>query len=167
MFCPLNAQANVTKDVGGDNIPWDREVEDNMKLEFLKWFEECSPKNLSVRRCFFLAASGQHDVKVVPGTDTPIVDLQDATKFVEQHGLPIILKAAYGGGGRGMRVVKNMELFKTKTAAAMAFCRKRIPCSDVRWDETSASGTPGKKAPSYPRAPLSRRVQRRHDDEIA
>ncbi|GBO01022.1 hypothetical protein AVEN_21701-1 [Araneus ventricosus] len=47
MFCPLNAQANVTKDVGGDNIPWDREVEDNMKLEFLKWFEECSPKNLS------------------------------------------------------------------------------------------------------------------------
>ncbi|CAL1284612.1 unnamed protein product [Larinioides sclopetarius] len=52
------------------------------------------------------------DVKVVPGTDTPITNLQEATKFVEQHGLPIILKAAYGGGGRGMRVVKHMEEFE-------------------------------------------------------
>ncbi|GFS64598.1 pyruvate carboxylase, mitochondrial [Trichonephila inaurata madagascariensis] len=52
------------------------------------------------------------DVKVVPGTDTPITDLRDAQNFVEQHGLPIILKAAYGGGGRGMRVVKNMEEFE-------------------------------------------------------
>ncbi|GIY75433.1 pyruvate carboxylase, mitochondrial [Caerostris darwini] len=52
------------------------------------------------------------DVKVVPGTDFPITELGEATKFVEQHGLPIILKAAYGGGGRGMRVVKNMDEFE-------------------------------------------------------
>ncbi|GBO01119.1 hypothetical protein AVEN_256192-1 [Araneus ventricosus] len=65
------------------------------------------------------------------------------------------------------RLTSLLQLFKTNPAAAMAFCRKPIPCSDVRWDETSASGTPGKKAPSYPRAPLSRKVQRRHDDEIA
>ncbi|GBL54168.1 hypothetical protein AVEN_92-1, partial [Araneus ventricosus] len=46
-----------------DNIPWDREVEDNMKLEFLKWFEELiSLKNLSVRRCFYPASSGQHGI---------------------------------------------------------------------------------------------------------
>ncbi|KAF8793654.1 Pyruvate carboxylase like protein [Argiope bruennichi] len=64
------------------------------------------------------------DVKVVPGTDTPIIDLKDATNFVEQHGLPIILKAAYGGGGRGMRVVKNMaefeELFNRAVSEATA-----------------------------------------------
>ncbi|GBM89880.1 hypothetical protein AVEN_111828-1 [Araneus ventricosus] len=48
-----------------DNIPWDREVEDNMKLEFLKWFEELSSlKNLSVRRCFYPASSGQHGISV-------------------------------------------------------------------------------------------------------
>lgn len=49
-------------------------------------------------------------VKVVPGTDTPVINIDDAAKFVEKHGLPIILKAAYGGGGRGMRVVKNMDV---------------------------------------------------------
>ena len=31
-------------------------------------------------------------------------------QFVEKFGLPIMLKAAYGGGGRGMRVVRNMEV---------------------------------------------------------
>ncbi|GBO03321.1 hypothetical protein AVEN_42488-1 [Araneus ventricosus] len=51
-----------------DNIPWDREVEDNMKLEFLKWFEELgSLKNLSVSRCFHPTSSGQHGIsRIVP-----------------------------------------------------------------------------------------------------
>lgn len=49
-------------------------------------------------------------VKVVPGTDTPVVNIEDAAAFVKEHGLPIILKAAYGGGGRGMRVVRNMDV---------------------------------------------------------
>jgi pyruvate carboxylase len=48
-------------------------------------------------------------VTVVPGTDAPINNVADARAFCEKHGLPIILKAAYGGGGRGMRVVKDME----------------------------------------------------------
>ncbi|GBM88325.1 hypothetical protein AVEN_198153-1 [Araneus ventricosus] len=48
-----------------DNIPWEREVEHNMKLEFLKWFEELSSlKNLSVRRCFCPASSGEHVISV-------------------------------------------------------------------------------------------------------
>lgn len=49
------------------------------------------------------------DVRVVPGTDRPITTTEEAVEFVVQHGLPIIFKAAYGGGGRGMRVVKNIE----------------------------------------------------------
>ncbi|XP_054715064.1 pyruvate carboxylase, mitochondrial-like [Uloborus diversus] len=52
------------------------------------------------------------DVKVVPGTDKAIIDINEAANFVKEHGLPIILKAAYGGGGRGMRVVKKMEEFE-------------------------------------------------------
>ncbi|XP_054456884.1 pyruvate carboxylase, mitochondrial isoform X2 [Anoplopoma fimbria] len=48
-------------------------------------------------------------VPVVPGTNAPISCLQDAQVFAETYGFPIIFKAAYGGGGRGMRVVKEYE----------------------------------------------------------
>uniref|UniRef100_A0A3Q3KEH9 pyruvate carboxylase n=1 Tax=Monopterus albus TaxID=43700 RepID=A0A3Q3KEH9_MONAL len=48
-------------------------------------------------------------VPVVPGTDSPISSLQDAQVFAQTYGFPIIFKAAYGGGGRGMRVVREYE----------------------------------------------------------
>ncbi|KAM8898365.1 pyruvate carboxylase, mitochondrial isoform 2-T3 [Spinachia spinachia] len=48
-------------------------------------------------------------VPVVPGTDAPISCLQDAQVFSKTYGFPIIFKAAYGGGGRGMRVVREYE----------------------------------------------------------
>jgi len=63
-------------------------------------------------------------VRIVPSTSTPIIDLKDARTFVEQHGLPIIIKAAHGGGGRGMRVVKSLseldENFQRATSEAKA-----------------------------------------------
>uniref|UniRef100_A0AAQ4P8T7 Pyruvate carboxylase n=1 Tax=Gasterosteus aculeatus aculeatus TaxID=481459 RepID=A0AAQ4P8T7_GASAC len=49
-------------------------------------------------------------VPVVPGTDAPISCLQDAQVFSKTYGFPIIFKAAYGGGGRGMRVVREYEV---------------------------------------------------------
>ncbi|CAH0726871.1 unnamed protein product, partial [Brenthis ino] len=48
-------------------------------------------------------------VPIVPGTDGPITTKEDALEFCKQHGLPVIFKAAYGGGGRGMRVVREMS----------------------------------------------------------
>ncbi|XP_033465025.1 pyruvate carboxylase, mitochondrial [Epinephelus lanceolatus] len=48
-------------------------------------------------------------VPVVPGTDSPIASLQQAQAFAQTYGFPIIFKAAYGGGGRGMRVVREYE----------------------------------------------------------
>ncbi|XP_037086554.1 pyruvate carboxylase, mitochondrial-like isoform X1 [Pollicipes pollicipes] len=48
-------------------------------------------------------------VRVVPGTDQPVTSTEEAVRFCQKHGLPVIFKAAYGGGGRGMRVVRNME----------------------------------------------------------
>ncbi|TSL04301.1 Pyruvate carboxylase, mitochondrial [Bagarius yarrelli] len=48
-------------------------------------------------------------VPVVPGTDAPISSLQEAQEFSNTYGFPIIFKAAYGGGGRGMRVVREYE----------------------------------------------------------
>uniref|UniRef100_A0A9J7XWE5 pyruvate carboxylase n=1 Tax=Cyprinus carpio carpio TaxID=630221 RepID=A0A9J7XWE5_CYPCA len=48
-------------------------------------------------------------VPVVPGTDAPISSLQEAEDFAKTYDFPIIFKAAYGGGGRGMRVVRDYE----------------------------------------------------------
>lgn len=46
-------------------------------------------------------------VKVVPGTSEPVPDVEAAQAFASEAGYPVMLKAAMGGGGRGMRVVKR------------------------------------------------------------
>ena len=51
-------------------------------------------------------AAGECGVPVVPGTQSAITNAQEAMDFARSVGLPVMLKAAYGGGGRGMRVVK-------------------------------------------------------------
>jgi len=63
-------------------------------------------------------------VPVVPGTDGPVTDAETAVKFVEESGLPVIIKAAMGGGGKGMRVVRKMEdlvpFFESASSEALA-----------------------------------------------
>lgn len=44
---------------------------------------------------------------LVPGTEEATADVNDALEFAKEFGMPIMLKAAMGGGGRGMRVVKE------------------------------------------------------------
>lgn len=46
----------------------------------------------------------------MPGTPGPITTTAEAVDFCKKHGLPVIFKAAFGGGGRGMRVVRKMEV---------------------------------------------------------
>ncbi len=59
------------------------------------------------------------DVPVVPGTEDPIEKEEEALKFAKENGYPIIIKAAAGGGGRGMRVARNKkELLEGLVAAA-------------------------------------------------
>ncbi len=48
-------------------------------------------------------------VPVVPGSDGAIEDIEDAKERAKDVGYPVILKAAQGGGGRGMRVVEKEE----------------------------------------------------------
>ena len=48
-------------------------------------------------------------VPVVPGTEGAVTNPEDALEFVESNGLPVIIKAAMGGGGKGMRVVRRKE----------------------------------------------------------
>lgn len=46
---------------------------------------------------------------VIPGTEEPVNSLQDVLLFAKQYGYPFIIKAASGGGGRGMRIVRSRE----------------------------------------------------------
>jgi len=46
---------------------------------------------------------------IIPGTDEAVTTAEEALAFVEAHGVPVIFKAAFGGGGRGMRVVTRLE----------------------------------------------------------
>jgi pyruvate carboxylase len=46
-------------------------------------------------------------VPVIPGTPEPVADLDAAQAFATQAGYPLMIKAAKGGGGRGMRVVRK------------------------------------------------------------
>ncbi|KAK0126202.1 pyruvate carboxylase [Cadophora gregata] len=48
-------------------------------------------------------------VPVVPGTEGAVDKFEDVKKFTDEYGFPIIIKAAYGGGGRGMRVVREQK----------------------------------------------------------
>ncbi len=48
-------------------------------------------------------------VPTVPGTDGPVSNIEDARAFADEAGYPLIVKAAMGGGGRGMRVVHRAE----------------------------------------------------------
>jgi len=57
--------------------------------------------------CFSLQIKA--GVPIVPGTPGPVTTTQEAVTFCREHGLPVIFKAAYGGGGRGMRVVRHMN----------------------------------------------------------
>ena len=63
-------------------------------------------------------------VPVVPGSDGPLTSADEAEKFVDEIGLPVIIKAAMGGGGKGMRVVHKREdlipLFESASSEAKA-----------------------------------------------
>ncbi|HEY9899979.1 MAG TPA: acetyl-CoA carboxylase biotin carboxylase subunit [Pantanalinema sp.] len=57
-------------------------------------------------------------VPTVPGTDGPIEDMAEATRLAEEMGFPVIIKAAAGGGGRGMRIVQHPGQFQEQADLA-------------------------------------------------
>jgi acetyl-CoA/propionyl-CoA carboxylase, biotin carboxylase, biotin carboxyl carrier protein len=61
---------------------------------------------------------------LVPGTRDPVSTADDVVTFAEEHGVPVAVKAAFGGGGRGLRVARNAEeipeLFESAVREAVA-----------------------------------------------
>src|SRR5690606_21147064 len=46
---------------------------------------------------------------LVPGTKDPVESAQEVVAFAEQYGLPVAIKAVFGGGGRGLKVARTLE----------------------------------------------------------
>ena len=61
---------------------------------------------------------------MAPGTKEPVKDVNEVVAFAEEFGLPIAIKAAFGGGGRGMKVAYTKEevpeLYESATREALA-----------------------------------------------
>ncbi|MFE1645678.1 acetyl/propionyl/methylcrotonyl-CoA carboxylase subunit alpha [Microbacterium sp. P01] len=61
---------------------------------------------------------------LAPGTPGPVAGADEVVAFAEEFGLPIAIKAAYGGGGRGLKVAREMdeipELFESATREAIS-----------------------------------------------
>ena len=61
---------------------------------------------------------------LAPGTLNPVADASEVLEFVDVHGLPVAIKAAFGGGGRGLKVARTRdevpELFDSATREAVA-----------------------------------------------
>jgi len=61
---------------------------------------------------------------LAPGTINPVETVAEVEDFVAQHGLPVAIKAAYGGGGRGIKIVRDAkeiaEQFESATREAVA-----------------------------------------------
>jgi acetyl-CoA carboxylase biotin carboxylase subunit len=70
-------------------------------------------------------------VPLIPATDDPIKDEYEAAEFAKRAGYPVILKAVYGGGGRGMRIANSDDEVRrfyrvTKLEAASSFGRDLV-----------------------------------------
>lgn len=68
---------------------------------------------------------------VIPGSDGPVRSMEEVKTFGETYGYPIIIKASLGGGGRGMRIVRNADTLseaydRAKSEAKAAFGNDEI-----------------------------------------
>jgi len=64
------------------------------------------------------AAAKKYNIPMVPGSDGAITDIKEAQEVAKKVGLPVLIKASAGGGGKGMRVVEKAELLEEQIKLA-------------------------------------------------
>jgi acetyl-CoA/propionyl-CoA carboxylase biotin carboxyl carrier protein len=86
---------------------------------------------------------------LAPGTGQPVADAAEVQEFARRHGLPVAIKAAHGGGGRGLKVVREFDqiagfLESARREAAAAFgngdCFVEVYLDRARHVETQCLG---------------------------
>lgn len=82
------------------------------------------PKSKSIRMMGDKLAAKEavknYDIPMVPGIDIAITDVQLAEKLAFEVGFPILIKAAAGGGGKGMRIVENINELPSQMERAIS-----------------------------------------------
>ena len=66
------------------------------------------------------AAARKYNIPMVPGTEDAISDVEQAKRIALEVGLPILIKASAGGGGKGMRIVENIEELEEQMTRAIS-----------------------------------------------
>ncbi|HEY4323763.1 MAG TPA: acetyl-CoA carboxylase biotin carboxylase subunit [Mucilaginibacter sp.] len=66
------------------------------------------------------AAALKYNIPMVPGTEEAITDITEAKERAVEVGFPILIKAAAGGGGKGMRVVESVSDFEEQMQLAVS-----------------------------------------------
>ena len=66
------------------------------------------------------AAVKEYNIPMVPGTEDAITDIEEAKKIATKIGFPILIKAAAGGGGKGMRIVEKEADFTSQMDRAIS-----------------------------------------------
>ncbi len=65
-------------------------------------------------------AAKDFNIPMVPGTDKALTDINEALDIAKEIGYPLLIKAAAGGGGKGMRIVEKAEELKSQVERAMS-----------------------------------------------
>ena len=77
---------------------------------------------------------------VVPGTERPVADFQEALETSRAVGYPVLLKAAAGGGGKGMRLVESEAAWKPRCAMPPAKPKRAFGNGDVYLERAGDCG---------------------------
>ncbi len=77
------------------------------------------------------SAMSAANVPIIPGTPGPVEDVDEALTFSKQIGFPVIIKAAAGGGGKGMRVARDADEFARSFQLARSEALSAFGSGDV------------------------------------